>query len=104
MGEKGIARFAGGSDNETVSSPYDLQATHSQTLNKKNMNKLIEDIKNNGINESIKYVKYNNQKYIVNGHHRVIATKRLGLKVIPTEEVQLPYAGYKIIEDLLWFD
>lgn len=34
----------------------------------------------NGINESIKYVKYNNQKYIVDGHHRVIAAKRLGIK------------------------
>lgn len=68
------------------------------------MNKLIEDIKNNGINESIKYVKHNNRKYIVDGHHRVIAAKRLRIEEVPIEEVQLPYAGYKTIEDLLWFD
>lgn len=95
---------SGESGSQTVCSPYDLQATHSQTLSKKNMNKLIEDIKNNGINESIKYVKYNNQKYIVDGHHRVIAAKRLGIKEIPTKEVQLPYAGYKTADDLLWMD
>lgn len=85
-------------------SPYDLQATHSQTLSKKNMNKLIEDIKSNGINETIKYVEHNGQKYVVDGHHRLIASKILGLKEIPIEKVELPYAGYKTIEDLLWFD
>lgn len=54
--------------------------THSQTLSKKDMNKLIEDIKNNGINETIKYVWHNSHKYIIDGHHRLIAAKRLGLK------------------------
>ncbi|SHN05405.1 intein C-terminal splicing region [Anaerosporobacter mobilis DSM 15930] len=91
----------GGSE---TSSPYELEATHSQTSSKKNMNKLIEDIKNNGINETIKYVEHNGQKYVVDGHHRLIAAKRLGIKEIPIEKVELPYAGYKSIEDLLWFD
>ena len=68
------------------------------------MNKLIDDIKNNGINETIKYVEYNGQKYVVDGHHRLIASKRLGLEQAPIEQVELPYAGYKTVEDLLWFD
>ncbi|MCM1161706.1 MAG: polymorphic toxin-type HINT domain-containing protein [Roseburia sp.] len=87
-----------------MASPYDLTPTHSQTLSKKNMNKLIEDIKDNGINETIKYIEYNSQKYIVDGHHRLIAAKRLGLKEVPIEKVELPYAGYKTVEDLLWLD
>lgn len=68
------------SDSKTMSSPYDLQPTHSQTLSKNDMNKLIEDIKNNGISETIKYVEYNGQKYVVDGHHRLIAAKKLGLE------------------------
>ncbi len=91
-------------NNVSQTSPFDLQATHSQTLSKKNMNKLIDDIKNNGINETIKYVEYNGQKYVVDGHHRLIASKRLGLEQVPIEQVELPYAGYKTVEDLLWFD
>ena len=91
-------------NNVSKASPFDLQATHSQTLSKKDMSKLIDDIKNNGISETIKYVEYNGQKYVVDGHHRLIAAKRLGLKQVPIEQVELPYAGYKTIEDLLWFD
>ena len=91
-------------NNVSKASPFDLQATHSQTLSKKNMNKLIDDIKNNGISETIKYVEYNGQKYVVDGHHRLIAAKRLGLGEVPIEQVELPYTGYKTIEDLLWFD
>ena len=68
------------------------------------MNKLINDIKHNGISETIKYVEYNGQKYIVDGHHRLIVAKRLGLEQVPIEQVELPYAGYKTTEDLLWFE
>lgn len=89
--------------NVSKASPFDLQATHSQTLSKKSMNKLIDDIKDNGISETIKYVEHNGQKYVVDGHHRLIAAKRLGLEQVPIEQVELPYSGYKTIEDLLWF-
>ena len=89
---------------KSASSPYDLQPTHSQTLSKKEMNKLVADVSNNGIIETIKYVEHNGTKYVVDGHHRLIAAKRLGLTEMPTEKVELPYAGYKTIEDLLWFD
>lgn len=68
------------------------------------MNEFISDVRQNGIENTIKYVEYNGQKYIVDGHHRVIAAKRLGIKEVPIEQVQLPYAGYNTIEDLLWFN
>ena len=99
-GESGSSTMS----NVSKASPFDLQATHSQTLSKKNMNKLIDDIKNNGISETIKYVEHNRQKYVVDGHHRLIAAKKLGLEQVPIEQVELPYVGYKTIKDLLWFD
>lgn len=68
------------------------------------MNTLIDDIKANGIQEPIKYVEYDGQMYVVDGHHRLLAAKRLGLTEVPVEKVELPYAGYGTIDDLLWFD
>ena len=43
------------------------------------MNKLIDQIRQDGIKETIKYVTHNGIKYVVDGHHRLIAAKRLGL-------------------------
>lgn len=68
------------------------------------MNTLIDDIKANGIQEPIKYVEYDGQMYVVDGHHRLLAAKKLGLTEVPIEKVELPYAGYSTIDDLLWFD
>jgi len=85
-------------------SPYDLQKTHSQTLSKKDMADLVNDIKVNGIKEPIKYVEYNGNKYIVDGHHRTLAAKQLKLTDIPVERAELPYGGYESIQDLLWVD
>ena len=97
----------GGSDVlETVSktNPFDLQPTHSQTLSKNKMNALMDNIKINGIQEPIKYVEYNGQMYVVDGHHRLLAAKKLGLTEISVEKVDLPYAGYNTVDDLLWFE
>ena len=81
--------------------PLDLTVTHELTLSKSKFKKLKEDIKNNGIKESIKYVQYNGKKYVVDGHHRLQASKELGIKDIPVERVELPYLGYKTFNDLL---
>ena len=97
----------GGTDAlETVSktNPFDLQPTHSQTLSKNKMNALMDNIKINGIQEPIKYVEYNGQMYVVDGHHRLLAAKKLGLTEISVEKVDLPYAGYNTVDDLLWFE
>lgn len=80
--------------------PKDLEPTHNQTKSNRQMNKLIDQIRQNGIQETIKYVTHNGIKYVVDGHHRLIAAKRLGLISVPVEEVELPYGGYKSIEDL----
>ncbi len=97
----------GGSDViKTVSktNPFNLQPTHSTTLSKNKMNALMDNVKVNGIQEPIKYVEYNGQMYVVDGHHRLLAAKRLGLTEVPIEKVDLPYAGYNSIDDLLWFE
>ena len=81
-----------------------LQPTHRQTLSNRQMNKLTNDIRANGIREPIKYVVHNGQKYVVDGHHRLIAARRLGIKEVPTQKVELPFRGYKTLDDVLWFD
>lgn len=42
--------------------------------------------------------------YVVDGHHRLLAAKRIRLTEVPIEEVELPYAGYSKVDDLLWFE
>ena len=83
---------------------YALVPTHSQTSSNNRLKKLTADIKENGMLEPIKYIEYNGEKYVVDGHHRLLAAKRLGLTEVPAVEVTLPYAGYRTLEDLLWFD
>ena len=80
----------------------DLTPTHALTNSKNQMSKLINDIRVNGIQESIKYVDLKGTKYIVDGHHRVAAAKALGIVNVPATEVSLPYAGYKTVIDLFW--
>ena len=94
----------GGDGGTKTTNPYNLKPTHSQTLSNKQMNALVEDIEKNGIQNPIKYVDYNGQMYVVDGHHRLLAAKRLKLSEVPVEKVELPYAGYNTIDDLLWFD
>lgn len=77
-------------------SPHSLAKTHELTLSRKQFSNLVDSIKKNGVTEPIKYV--------VDGHHRLEAAKQLKLKDIPIEKVELPYKGYKTVNDLLWPD
>ena len=86
---------------QEIISPYDLEPTHNQTKSRRQMDKFLKDVQKDGtIREPIKYVEYNGKKYVVDGHHRLIAAKKLGMKNIPAEKVNLPYGGYKTIDDL----
>lgn len=82
----------------------ELNTTHSITMRKNKFKLFVETIKNEGIKEPIKYVEYNGQKYVVDGHHRLQAAKQLGIKDVPVEKVELPYQGYKTVDDLFWGD
>ena len=73
-------------------------------MSKNQFKSFVETIKNEGINEPIKYVEYNGQKYVVDGHHRLLAAKIIGIMDVPVEKVELPYKGYNSVEDLFWGD
>jgi hypothetical protein len=88
-------------EEEAVLSPYELRITEALRRNPKQMAKFVEAIKTEGkINETIKYVEFQGEKYIVDGHHRIAAAKILGYDV-PVEQVSLPFGGYRIWQDLL---
>lgn len=78
-----------------------LNPTHYITKSKTQMQALLNDIRANGIQESIKYVEHDGVKYIVDGHHRFYAAQRLGIQNIPVQQVQLPHGGYKGVMDLI---
>lgn len=50
--------------------------------------------------ESIKYVVGHGRKYVVDGNNRLSAAKALGIKEVPAQEVKLPFAGYRTVNDL----
>ncbi len=81
-------------------SPTELEITQPRTMGRKAFARLVENIKENGINETVKYIKYNGKNYVVDGNHRLVAARTLGLKEIPVEKVELPYLGYRTTDDL----
>lgn len=70
-------------------------------MSQRAFDKLKADIAKNGMQEPIKYVEYQGKKYIVDGYHRQRIAKQLGLKEVPAQKVELPYKGYKTIDDVL---
>lgn len=78
-----------------------LNPTHYITKSRTEMQNLLNNIRDNGIKNPIKFVEHNNVKYIVDGHHRFYSAQKLGIQNIPTQQVQLPYGGYKNIMDLM---
>ena len=78
----------------------ELVATHGRTLGRRALNKLTDDIAENGIKEPIKFVEHEGTKYVVDGHHRLIAAGRLGIKEVPAQQVTLPFRGYRTATDL----
>lgn len=81
-----------------------LEITQKVSPNEEGYEELLTDISENGITEPIKYVRVGNTCYVVDGHHRLYAAKQLGFDVVPTEEVMLPYQGYRTVADLFWWD
>jgi RHS repeat-associated protein len=77
-----------------------LKPTHFLTLSKTKMQNLVNQIREEGMTESIKYVVHNGEMYIVDGHHRYFAAQKIGLSNVPVQEVALPYMGYETVADL----
>ncbi len=79
---------------------FDLIPTHAPTQSRRQYLKLKSDIRRNGIREAIKYVVFEGDKYVVDGHHRLQAARELGLREVTAQEVELPFGGYRSIADL----
>lgn len=76
---------------------------HTNGIDSKNsFNRLVDEIRANGIKDPVKYVEINNVKYIVDGNHRVFAAKALNMKTVPAMKVSLPYKGFNTIDDVVW--
>ena len=86
---------------ETIN-PFDLTPTHGLTLSKTKFAALKTNIEQFGILEPINYVEHNGQKFVVNGHHRLMAAKKIGLGQVPVFKVELPHLGYKTVNDLIY--
>ena len=82
----------------------ELEVTHPRMMGKKAFNRLLQNIEENGINESIKYIEYEGKNYVVDGNHRLAAARSLGFNQIPAQRVEFPYLGYKTVDDLDFYD
>jgi hypothetical protein len=56
-----------------------LTPTQGKTLNKKEFQNLLSSIRRNGITGPIKCVQIGKDYYVVDGHHRLLAARLLGL-------------------------
>ncbi|EKD71907.1 MAG: hypothetical protein ACD_46C00070G0003 [uncultured bacterium] len=83
--------------------PLNLQVTHEMTMSKNEFRRLMDNIKVNGIQEPVKYVEHQGKNYVVDGNHRMIAARHLGISNIPVQKVNLPYSGYRKPDDLYYY-
>jgi hypothetical protein len=96
----GSSSSPSGSSSVEQISPSEFAKTHRINTNSAKYKARKADIAQNGIREPVKYVELNGKKYVVDGHHRVRIARELGFDSVPAERVQLPYKGYKTIDDL----
>ncbi len=80
----------------------DLEPTHALHYGNKKFNKFTLQLQKEGIQNPVKYVVHDGRKYIVDGHHRFYAARRLNMWDIPAVEVKLPYKGYNATKDLVF--
>jgi RHS repeat-associated protein len=78
----------------------ELVATHGQTLSNNQLDKLIKNIRIEGIKNPLTVTESEGRLYILDGHHRALAAPRAGLAEVPINRVELPYGAYKSPTDL----
>jgi len=84
--------------------PGNLIPTHGRTLSNRQFAGLKSDIKANGIQNPIKFATDGTgRRFIVDGVHRQLAARQLGLERVPVQEVSLPFRGFQSTDDLVPF-
>jgi hypothetical protein len=78
----------------------ELQPTHGKTMSNKQLDKLIKNIRNEGIKQPLTVTEHQQRLYILDGHHRALAAPRAGLAEVPVRRVELPWGAYQTPDDL----
>ena len=78
----------------------ELIATHGKTMSNKQLDKLVKDIRVNGVKEPLTVTSHEGKTYILDGHHRALAAPRAGVAEVPVNRVELPFGAYKSPADL----
>ncbi len=85
--------FAGGAS-VAPKGVSELRPTHFPDKTHSEMQNLIDNIREHGITDPIKYIEHQGENFIVDGHHRFFSARKIGLENIPTQKVELPYGKY----------
>jgi len=77
-----------------------LILTHGQTMSNGAFGRLVSHVRSSGIPGRILYVEAMGGRYVVDGNHRLMAARRLGIEMVPGQRVVLPFRGYRTMDDL----
>ena len=91
-------------DIDGYANPRELARTHEIGGNRssKNVREIMDSLRDEGWKgDPISVVEHDGQKYVVDGHHRLAAAKRVGFDQIPYKKVDLPFRGYRTLDDVL---
>ena len=83
--------------------PNALEMTHGRTLSTRAFQALMADIRVNGIRTPIQYVRTGTGNCVVNGNHRLLISRIIGMESVPVQQVSLPFLGYQSEIDLYVF-
>ena len=78
----------------------ELVATHGKTMSNKQLDKLVKNIRTEGVKEPLTVTEYQGKLHILDGHHRALAAPRAGVAEVPINRVELPWGPYKTPADL----
>ncbi|WP_164483774.1 RHS repeat-associated core domain-containing protein [Polaromonas sp. SP1] len=79
-----------------------LIPTHGQTMSNRGLDKLIKNLRIEGVKNPLTVTEHQGRLYIVDGHHRALAAPRAGIAEVPINRVELPYGAYKTSADLTY--
>lgn len=77
-----------------------LYPTHGQTMSNKQLNKLVKNIRLNGITDPLTVTSHEGRLFILDGHRRALAASRAGILEVPINRVDLPFGAYRSPSDL----
>jgi hypothetical protein len=108
--ERDVARSAGRDAAERAArpdgfvSPSQLERTHGIGGNEssRTVMEIRDSMRQGGWQGApVSVYEHGGRRYIVDGHHRIAAARRAGLEQVPYQVVDLPFRGYRTLDDVL---